>query len=162
LFDEADAVFSRRSEVKDSHDRYANIDTDYLLTRMESFGGVAILATNLRHALDPAFTRRLRYVIGFPFPGVAERKAIWASVFPEPARLEALDLDHLARFAMTGGSIFNAAVAAAHAAAAEAGPIAMPHVLDAIRWELRKLERPVAESEFRWVPQAAPAQEAAA
>jgi hypothetical protein len=154
LFDEADAVFSKRSEVKDSHDRYANIDIDYLLTRMENFRGVALLATNMKHALDPAFTRRLRFVIEFPFPGAKERKAIWGGVFPRPERVGEIDLDHLARFALTGGNIFNAALAAAHAAAsrtaAESGSrVEMADVLDAIRWEFRKLERPVSESEFR-------------
>src|SRR5262249_27709320 len=137
-------VFSRRSEVKDSHDRYANIDISYLLTRMESFGGVTILATNMKHALDPAFLRRLRFVIGFGFPGVTERKAIWQSVFPAAAPRAALDFDRLARFALPGGSIFNAALVAAHGAAAEGSAVDMPHVLDAIRLELHKLERPVA------------------
>jgi ATPase family associated with various cellular activities (AAA) len=151
LFDEADAVFSKRSEVKDSHDRYANIDVDYLLTRMENFRGVALLATNMKHALDPAFMRRLRFIIGFPFPGAAERKAIWAGVFPRPETVGELDLDHLARFALTGGSIFNAALAAAHSAVSESAKIEMRHVLDAIRWELRKIERPVMESQFRVV-----------
>ena len=148
LFDEADAVFSKRSEVKDSHDRYANIDVNFLLTRIENFRGVALLATNMKHALDAAFMRRLRFVIGFPFPGAAERKAIWAGVFPRPERVGALDLDHLARFVLTGGGIFNAALAAAHSAASESAKIEMGHVLDAIRWELRKIERPVAESAF--------------
>jgi hypothetical protein len=150
LIDEADAVLGRRTEVKDSHDRYANIDINYLLTRMENFGGIAILATNMKHALDPAFVRRLRFIVGFAFPGVAERKAIWKSVFPSKARVEPLDFDWLARFALTGGGIFNAALAAAHDAASSGGAISMPHVLDAIRWELRKMERPVAEKEFEW------------
>jgi hypothetical protein len=150
LFDEADAVFSRRSEVKDSHDRYANIDVNYLLTRMESFGGVTILATNMKHALDPAFLRRLRFIVGFAFPGVAERKAIWESVWPADAPRETLDVDRLVRFALPGGSIFNAALAAAHSAAAAGRPIAMPDVLDAIRWELVKLEIPAPEAELRW------------
>jgi SpoVK/Ycf46/Vps4 family AAA+-type ATPase len=153
LFDEADAVFSKRSEVKDSHDRYANIDVDYLLSRMESFRGVALLATNMKHALDPAFMRRLRYVVGFPFPGTAERKAIWRSVFPAQTRLGDIDYERLARFPITGGSIFNAALAAAHGAAADNhGHVEMAHVLDAVRWELRKLEKPMAESEFRDLP----------
>jgi hypothetical protein len=155
LFDEADAVFGRRSEVKDSHDRYANIDINYLLTRMEAFGGVTVLATNMKHALDPAFLRRLRFIIGFGFPGQAERKAIWEGVFPKGARLEALDVDRLARFPLTGGSIFNAALAAAHEAAAADHPIGMPHVLNAIRWELRKLDRPVPEREFAGVREVA-------
>lgn len=148
LFDEADAVFSKRSEVKDSHDRYANIDVNFLLTRIENFRGVALLATNMKHALDAAFMRRLRFVIAFPFPGAAERKAIWAGVFPRPERVGALDLDHLARFVLTGGGIFNVALEAAHTAASEPAKVEMRHVLDAIRWELRKIERPVAESAF--------------
>jgi hypothetical protein len=148
LFDEADAVFGRRSEIKDSHDRYANIDVDYLLTRMEAFDGVTILATNMKHALDPAFVRRLRFVVGFPFPGLQERKEIWRTVFPDPQRVGQLDVERLARFALTGGSIFNAALAAAHSAAAADSAIEMEHVLDAIRWELRKMGRPLAEQEF--------------
>jgi len=162
LFDEADAVFGKRSEVKDSHDRYANIDINYLLTRMEQFPGVTLLVTNMKHALDHAFMRRLRFIIGFPFPGVAERKEIWSRVFPDPSRLDSaqLDLERLARFAMTGGAIFNAALAAAHNAAAAHADIGMPHILDAIRWELLKIGRPVAESEFAWTPAntAAPSQ----
>ena len=151
FFDEADALFGKRSEVKDSHDRYANIEIDYLLMRMESFSGVAILATNQKHALDPAFLRRLRFVVRFPFPGVAERKAIWRSVFPEPALVGDLDWDRLARFTLSGGSISNAALAASHEAAQGAGArVDMPLVLDAIRWELRKLEKPTRESEFQW------------
>lgn len=162
LFDEADAVFSKRSEVKDSHDRYANIDVNFLLTRIENFRGVALLATNMKHALDAAFMRRLRFVIGFPFPSAAERKAIWAGVFPRPERVGALDFDHLARFVLTGGGIFNAALAAAHAAASESAKVEMRHVLEAIRWELRKIERPVAESEFHWTPTNATCHEEAA
>jgi len=154
LFDEADAVFGKRSEVKDSHDRYANIDINYLLTRMEQFAGVTLLATNMKHALDHAFVRRLRFIVGFPFPGVAERRQIWSGVFPDDARVDTaqLDLDRLARFALTGGSIFNAALAAAHDAAGAHAPIGMPHILEAIRWELQKIGRPVAESEFAWTP----------
>ncbi len=148
LFDEADAVFGKRSEVKDSHDRFANIDINYLLTRMEAFSGVTILATNMKHALDPAFLRRLRFVIGFSFPGLVEREAIWRGVFPPEAPLEALDYPALARFPLTGGSIFNAALGAAHEAAAEGKPIAMRHVLVIVRAELQKMERPVAEREF--------------
>ena len=151
FFDEADALFGKRSEVKDSHDRYANIEINYLLMRMESFSGVAILATNQKHALDQAFMRRLRFTVGLPFPGVAERKAIWASVFPAQTPVGELDHERLARFQLTGGSIFNAALAAAHSAAADGGRVNMSHVLDAVRWELRKLGRPVAEAEFREV-----------
>jgi ATPases of the AAA+ class len=148
-FDEADALFGRRSEIKDSHDRYANAEINYLLTRMEHFTGVAILATNQKHALDSAFMRRLRFVIGFPFPGVEERSAIWRTVFPPQTPLEDLDYERLARFALSGGGIFSAALAAAHDAAADGQPVSMHHVLEAVRSELRKLERPVAEAEFR-------------
>ena len=82
FFDEADALFGKRSEVKDSHDRYANIEINYLLQRMEAYRGLAILATNMKSALDPAFLRRLRFIVDFPFPGAAERRAIWQQVFP--------------------------------------------------------------------------------
>jgi hypothetical protein len=151
FFDECEAFFGRRSEVKDSHDRYANIEISYLLQRLESFRGVAVLATNMRHALDTAFVRRLRFIIGFPFPGVAERIAIWRSVFPAGAPVGDLDWDYLARFSISGGSIFNAALASAHAAAADKAAVTeMRHVLDAIRLELRKLDRPLGEAEFSW------------
>ncbi|HEV7310306.1 ATP-binding protein [Ensifer sp.] len=150
FLDECDSLAGKRSEVKDSHDRYANIEISYLLQRLESFRGVAILATNMRHALDTAFLRRLRFVVGFPFPGVAEREAIWRSVFPAEAPLGDIEWERLARFSISGGSIFNAAFDAAHAAAAATGRIEMPHVLDAIRLEMNKLERPLNEAEFRW------------
>ncbi|NVH74221.1 AAA family ATPase [Paraburkholderia sp. JPY432] len=155
FIDEADAVIGRRTEIKDSHDRYANIDVNYLLTRMESFGGVAILATNMKHALDQAFVRRLRFIVGFPYPGVEQRKAIWESVFPDAGQANPLDIDWLARFALTGGSIFNAALAAAHDAAHDGSKVEMHHVLDAIRWELRKIERPLSDKSFDWRGQAA-------
>ena len=83
LFDEADALFGKRSEVKDSHDRYANIEVSYLLQRMEAYRGLAILTTNMKQALDPAFTRRIRFVVQFPFPGAEERAEIWRRIFPE-------------------------------------------------------------------------------
>lgn len=145
FFDEADALFGKRSEVKDSHDRYANVEINYLLSRMESFTGVAILATNMKHALDPAFIRRLRFIVGFPFPGVDERKEIWRAVFPAAAPVDVLDYDRLARVPLTGGNIFSAALAAAHAAAHDGLPVRMDHALNAIRWELRKLDRPAGD-----------------
>jgi hypothetical protein len=148
LFDEADAVFGKRSEVKDSHDRYANIDINYLLSRMEAFAGITILATNMKHALDPAFLRRLRFVVGFGFPGLEEREAIWRGVFPVGAPLEPLDYAALARFPLTGGSIFNVALGSAHEAAADGKKIGMRHVLTIIRAEMQKLERPMPEREF--------------
>ncbi len=154
FFDEADALFGKRSEVKDSHDRYANIEVNYLLQRLESFRGLAILATNQKGALDSAFLRRLRFVVNFPFPGVAERRAIWASVFPAQASVSVLDLDRLARLALSGGSIQGIALNAAFLAAKADAPIGMPLLLDAARAEFRKLDKPVNEADFRWLQSA--------
>jgi hypothetical protein len=150
FFDEADALFGKRSEVKDSHDRYANIEVNYLLQRMESYRGVAILATNMRSALDPAFMRRLRFVLTFPFPAAAERRLIWSKVFPPRTQTAGLDLDRLSGLTATGGMINNIALNAAFLAARAAEPVTMPLVLEAARAEFRKLELPVAEGEFAW------------
>jgi ATPase family associated with various cellular activities (AAA) len=147
FFDEADALFGKRSEVRDSHDRYANIEVNYLLQRMESFQGVAILATNMRSALDAAFTRRLRFIVPFVLPGQVERERIWASAFP--SRVPTADLDHhrLARLNLSGAVIHSVAMHAAFAAAAAASPVTMDIVLGAARVELRKAERPTNEVE---------------
>jgi hypothetical protein len=152
LFDEADALFGKRSEVKDSHDRYANIEINYLLQRIEAYRGLAILATNMKSALDAAFLRRLRFIVDFPFPGLDERKRIWQKVFPPKVTTEGLDYDRLARFNLTGGSIFNISLSASFLAAARGTPVTMPLVLEAAKTELRKLERPINEAEFRWPP----------
>ncbi|MEO7052021.1 MAG: ATP-binding protein [Rhodanobacter sp.] len=154
FFDEADALFGKRSEVKDSHDRYANIEVNYLLQRLESFRGLAILATNQKGALDSAFLRRLRFVVNFPFPGVPERRAIWASVFPAQAGVGVLDLDRLARLTLSGGSIQGIALNAAFLAASACASIGMPLLLDAARAEYRKLDKPVNEADFRWLQSA--------
>lgn len=164
FFDEADALFGKRSEVKDSHDRYANIEINYLLQRMESYRGLAILATNAKSAIDPAFLRRLRFVVNFPFPGVAERKAIWQKIFPAGVPLDALNYDALARLNLAGGHIYNIALNAAFLAARAKTPVTLAHIFDAARTELRKLERPVNELDFR-IPatsQAVPSKGAAA
>jgi hypothetical protein len=150
FFDEADALFGKRSEVKDSHDRYANIEINYLLQRMESYRGLAILATNMKSALDQAFLRRLRFVVNFPFPGAAERKAIWQKVFPTGVPKSEIDCDRLARLNMTGGNIYNVALNAAFMAAHTGTLVTMPLVLEAARAEFRKLERPINEQDFRW------------
>jgi hypothetical protein len=150
FFDEADALFGKRTEVKESHDRYANIEIDYLLQRMESFGGLAILATNMKSALDPAFMRRLRFVLDFPFPGVAERGAIWRRAFPPATPTAGLDFDRLARLNVTGGHIAVIALNAAFQAAQAGAPVSMPMVLNAARAEFRKIGRPVNEADFRW------------
>jgi len=149
FFDEADALFGKRSEVKDSHDRYANIEINYLLQRMEAYRGLAILATNMKSALDTAFMRRLRFIVNFPFPGIPERRRIWKRAFPEEAEKEGLDYERLARFNLTGGSIQNIAINAAFLAASAGGPVTMPLIFEAARSEFRKLEKPVNEAEFR-------------
>jgi len=150
FFDEADALFGKRSEVKDSHDRYANIEINYLLQRMETYRGLAILATNVKSALDTAFVRRLRFIVDFPFPGLVERKAIWRGVFPPEAKTRGLDFDRLARLNLTGGNIHNVALNAAFLAVRSDKAVSMPLVLDAARAEFRKLGRPLSESDFRW------------
>jgi len=150
FFDEADALFGKRTEVKESHDRYANIEIDYLLQRMESFGGLAILATNMKSALDQAFLRRLRFVLDFPFPGVPERQAIWQRAFPAATPTDGLDFNRLAGLNVTGGHIAVIALNAAFQAAQAGTPVTMPMVLNAARIEFQKLGRPVRETDFRW------------
>jgi hypothetical protein len=149
FFDEADALFGKRTEVKDSHDRYANIEINYLLQRMESYRGLAILASNRKSALDPAFLRRLRFLVNFPFPGPAERRAIWERVLPAETPRAELDFDRLARLNLTGGSIHQAALNAAFRAAEAGTPVTMRLLLDAARAEFRKLDRPISEGDFR-------------
>lgn len=149
FFDEADALFGKRSEVKDSHDRYANIEINYLLQRMEAYRGLAILATNMKSALDTAFMRRLRFIVNYPFPGITERKRIWERVFPDEAEKDALDYERLARFNLTGGSIQNIAVNAAFLAASAGSAVTMPLIFEAARNEFRKLEKPINEADFR-------------
>ena len=148
LFDEADALFGKRSEVKDSHDRYANIEVSYLLQRMESYRGLAILTTNMKEALDPAFLRRIRFVVHFPFPDRELRVRIWGRVFPPEAPVDGLDLERLASLNVAGGNIRNMAVNAAFLAADEARPIGMRHLLRAARSEYAKLERTLTEAEI--------------
>jgi len=149
LFDEADALFGKRSEVKDSHDRYANIEVSFLLQRMETYNGLAILTTNLLQALDSAFKRRLRFIVEFPFPGSGERREIWRRVFPPGTPTEGLDYDRLARVNLSGGNIRNIALAAAFLAAEAGHPVTMRELLTATRRELAKLNRPLAEAETR-------------
>ncbi len=150
FFDEADAIFGKRSEVKDAHDRYANIEVSYLLQRMETYDGVTILATNLRANLDEAFTRRLQFAVDFPFPDEAYRLRIWQSLFPPGLpRAADLDLALLARrFKMAGGNIRNIIVSAAYLAAADGGIVTMPHLLHGARRELQKMGRLIKEKEM--------------
>jgi hypothetical protein len=152
LFDEADALFGKRAEVKDSHDRYANIEVSYLLQRMESFQGIAVLTSNLKSSLDKAFQRRLRFTVDFPFPGPHEREAIWKRVFPAAAPASGLDCKRLAQLNMAGGNIRNIALNAAFLAAEAGTSIEMRHVLQATRQEAIKAERPLTDGEIRgWV-----------
>ena len=141
FIDEADALFGKRSEVKDSHDRYANIEISYLLQRIEQYSGLAILASNMKGHIDFAFLRRLRYLIDIPFPGFADRRRLWRKAFPPNAPLDDIDIDRLAGLEIAGGNIIVVATNAAFLAAAEGSAIAMRHVERAGRAEFRKLDR---------------------
>jgi vesicle-fusing ATPase len=147
LFDEADALFGRRGEVKDGHDRYANLEVAYLLQRMESYRGLAILTTNLRSHIDRAFLRRLRFVIQFPFPDREQRADIWRRVFPPSAPLDGIDPVELARMTVPGGSIRSIALSAAFAAAEDGTPVTVDHVMRAARVEYAKSERSLTDAE---------------
>ncbi|HEY5961373.1 MAG TPA: AAA family ATPase [Polyangiaceae bacterium] len=148
FFDEADALFGKRSDVKDSHDRYANIEVNYLLQRMEDYRGLAILATNKKSHLDQAFLRRLRFIVDFPLPNLPHRARIWQSMFPKQASVEPLDFNALAKLEISGGNIKNIAVNAAFLAAAQRSSIRMDHVLEAARREYSKIEKLVSGSDF--------------
>ena len=150
LFDEGEALFARRSpEVRDSHDRHANSETAYLLQRLETFTGVAIVTTNLRAAVDDAFLRRFRAVVEFPFPDAAQRALIWRRVFPPRVPLEQVNYDVLSRLAVTGGFIRSMALTAAYLAAAAGGPVTMADLERAARQEYGKIGKPLSEAEIR-------------
>ena len=149
LFDEADALFGKRSEVQDSHDRHANIEVSYLLQRMESYRGLAILTTNMRSALDAAFLRRLRFIVDFPFPSKELRAEIWRRVFPSQAPTENLEPRRLAQLAIAGGNIRNIAMNAAFQAAEAGEPVGMPHLLRATRGEYAKIKKTLNSAELK-------------
>jgi len=149
LFDEADALFGKRSDVKDSHDRYANIEVSYLLQRMEAYRGLAILTTNLKSALDTAFLRRIRFIVQFPFPDATQRAEIWRRVFPAQTPREGLDHERLAQLSVSGGNIRSIAMNAAFLAADAGTPVGMGTVLRAARAEYSKLEKTLTESELQ-------------
>lgn len=152
LFDEADALFGKRGEVKDSHDRYANIEISYLLQRMEAYRGLAILTTNMKSALDSAFLRRIRFIAQFPFPDTAQRAEIWRCIFPKNTPINGLNIEKLARLNVAGGNIRNIALNAAFLAAEADEPVGMKHLLHAARSEYVKLEKPLTEAEIGgWV-----------
>jgi hypothetical protein len=151
LFDEADSLFGTRSEVKDSHDRYANIEVSYLLQRMEAYRGLAILTTNMRKALDPAFRRRIRFAIPFPFPDAPQRAEIWRKVFPAATPTQDLDVDQLAKLRLAGGNIRSIALNAAFLAAEAGGPVRMINLRQAAEAEYAKLDRrPTAAETEAW------------
>ena len=152
LFDEADALFGKRSDVKDSHDRYANMQVSYLLQKIESYRGLAILTTNLKTSIDPAFLRRLRFVVQFPFPDIAQREEIWKRMFPQKTPTEKLDFKKLSNLNVAGGNIRNIAINAAFLAAEANEPVMMKHILQAAKSEYVKLERPMTDNEVRgWI-----------
>ena len=147
LLDEADALLGKRSEVRDSHDRYANIEVSYLLQRMEAHRGLAILTSNMKSAIDKAFLRRLRYVVNFPFPDVAARMAIWQRILPPETPRGAIDFAALARLNLSGGSIRSVALNATFLAAALPEPVGMAHLGKAVRREYQKMEKPFTSAE---------------
>ena len=152
LFDEADALFGKRSQVKDSHDRHANIEVSYLLQRMEAYQGLAILTTNLKESLDQAFVRRIRFIINFPFPDAKARAKIWQRIFPLQTPTEGLKYDKLGNLSVTGGSIRNMALNAAILAADAEEKVMMKHILEATKTEYLKLERSLTNSEINgWI-----------
>ncbi len=147
LFDEADALFGKRSEVKDSHDRYSNIEVSYLLQKMEEYRGLAILTTNMRNALDRAFLRRLSFVVQFPFPDANRRAEIWKKVFPSQTPTIGLDFQKLAALNIAGGNIRNIALNASFTAAGHNRPVSMADIQQAARNEYLKLEKHMSTSE---------------
>lgn len=152
LFDEADALFGKRSEVKDSHDRYANIEVSYLLQRMELYNGLAILTTNLKNSLDTAFLRRIRFIVQFPFPDFNHRVKIWSRIFPSNTPVKNLDFIKLAQLNITGGNIRNIALNSAFLAANENESVGMKHILSSSRNEYAKLEKTLSEKEIEgWI-----------
>jgi SpoVK/Ycf46/Vps4 family AAA+-type ATPase len=153
LFDEADALFGKRSDVKDSHDRYANMEVSYLLQRMEAYRGLAILTTNLKESIDQAFLRRIRFVVRFPFPEYCDRRAIWERIFPAQTPTQGLDFKKLAKLNLAGGNIRNIALNATFLAAEQqSSAVTMEHLHAATQSEYLKLERQLTEAEVRgWI-----------
>jgi SpoVK/Ycf46/Vps4 family AAA+-type ATPase len=148
FFDEADALFGKRSEVKDSHDRYANIEVNYLLQRVEEHDGTVILTTNFKQNVDDAFLRRIHLSVDFPRPDRDAREAIWRIVFPEATPVEELDYAFLSELEVTGGNIRNVALTAAFLAAEDGTPVGMAHVVRAVRREFQKAGKLIRPEEF--------------
>ena len=149
FFDEADALFGKRSEVNDSHDRYANIEVNYLLQQMEEHEGTIILASNYKKNLDDAFIRRLQFAVEFPIPDETARKEIWIGMFPENARLGGdVDFIFLSKFKLTGGNIKNIALLAAVLTADGSGVIGMKEILRALKREFQKMGKICTPTDF--------------
>ncbi|GLS27378.1 ATP-binding protein [Marinibactrum halimedae] len=146
LFDEADALFGKRTQVQDSKDRYANMSVSYLLQRLESYNGLSILTTNLRAAIDPAFTRRLGFIVQFSFPGKEERMEIWRRSLPEKTPTKDIDFEKLARISLSGGAIRNVMLQAAFMAAESEQPITMGLLREAVEQEFFKTEKTLNEN----------------
>jgi AAA+ superfamily predicted ATPase len=147
LFDEADALFGKRSEVKDSHDRYSNIEVSYLLQKMEEYRGLAILTTNMKGSLDKAFLRRIRFMVHFPFPDALMRAEIWKRIFPKQTPTHALNIQKLSNLNVAGGNIRNIALNAAFLAAGKDGAVTMQDIQHAARGEYQKLEKQMSATE---------------
>jgi hypothetical protein len=153
LFDEGDALFAKRTEVRDHRDRYANLEVSYLLQRLEAFAGIAILTSNARENIDAAFSRRMRFVVAFPFPDAAQRARLWQHAFPAGVPTQGLDTRRLAQLSVTGGTIAQLALHAAFLAADAGEPVGMAHVLAAAQIEAAKVDRPLSPQEIKgWVP----------
>ena len=142
-------MFGKRSEVKDAHDRYANIEVSYLLQRIEAYRGLAILTTNSKKSLDSAFMRRLRFMVQFPFPNIEQRRQIWQRMFPPQLPTQELNFDLLARLNIPGGNIRNIALNAAFLAADQDTALQMGHLLAAVKTEYSKLEKTLTDTEIR-------------
>lgn len=150
FFDEADALFGKRSEVKDAHDRYANIEISYLLQKMEEYEGISILATNLKKNMDDSFLRRLHFLVEFPFPDENYRRLIWKNMFPQDTPISKdIDFEFIStRFKIAGGNIKNIAVNAAFLAAGNSGAVNMKDIIQATKQEYQKIGRPYIKSDF--------------
>ena len=150
LFDEADALFGKRGEVKEARDRYANQEVSYLLQRMETYPGLAILTSNIQNAIDQAFERRLKFIVKFPFPTAEQQQKIWERIFPPQAPTKNLDYKKLVKLSVTGGTIANLALDAAFRASREGGPIEMRHIKEAALAEKEKTGLRIPESVYLW------------
>lgn len=152
FFDEADVLFGKRSNVEESHDRFANIEFNFLLQGMEAYRGLAILATNMKDTLDNAFLRRMHSIVNFPFPDALQRAEIWRRFFPETTHTEGVDVERLARLNIPGGNIRNIALNAAFLSASTGESVRMAHLLRAAQIEYAKLEKPLPASDVGdWV-----------